>query len=76
MYDKKDYKIVNRKGVIEEDEIAEKPTVRRPKRKWLIPEKFDGQTSSWSAFIAKFKLCAIYNGWNEIDSLAHLQFSL
>jgi len=49
---------------------------RRPKREWLLPEKFDGQNSSWSAFIAKFNICSAYNGWDNVDKLAHLQVAL
>jgi len=51
-------------------------TERRPTREWIFPDKFDGQSSSWNQFIAKFRICSTYNGWNYRDALTHLQVAL
>ena len=48
---------------------------RRPRKEWLPVEKYDG-TTSWQAFATRFELCSEYNGWGEIDKIAHLQACL
>jgi hypothetical protein len=47
----------------------------RPKRQFIKLDKFDG-SGVWKSFIAKFRNCSEYSGWEEEDNLAHLQSCL
>ena len=48
---------------------------KRLNRKWLKPEKYDGNTS-FETFMCGFENCAKYNKWNECDKVANLKWSL
>jgi len=39
-------------------------------------DKFDGTNMPLETFLAKLENCSRYNGWSELDKIAHLQASL
>ena len=59
--------------VVQKDSSYTRP--RRPRKEWIIPDKFDG-TQSWNSFQSKFMNCVDYNDWEEKDAVAHLRQSL
>jgi len=47
----------------------------REKNACIKPEKFNGYIY-FKTFLAQFKNCSTYNGWNNADKAAHLRWSL
>ena len=43
---------------------------------WLALDKFDGINMPLETFLAKLENCSRYNGWTDVDKLAHLQANL
>src|SRR5258708_11424906 len=41
-----------------------------------MPGSFDGNTTTWDAFMNRFKNCSAYKAWTETGGLAHLVKSL
>jgi hypothetical protein len=53
-----------------------RPNNKKPPRKPLQLDKYDGSNIPYETFRAKLAICAEYNQWSEEDQLAHLQSSL